>query len=76
MPGELILLGYIDRFGAQAVLGRPLSAREIRGMVLAENVVNAYREREASSNFAIWMDENEGKAILLNEAMLLWQMQA
>jgi len=72
----LILLGYIDRFGAQAVLGRPLSAREIRGMVLAENLVNAYKERKASSDWAEWAADNPAMNELLNEAMSLCQTQA
>jgi len=74
-PEELILLGYIDRFGAKAVMGRALSAREIRGMVLAENVVNAYKERQAASDWTIWTDNNKDKARLLNEAMRLCQKQ-
>lgn len=74
-PEELILLGYVDRFGAQAVLGRALSAREIKSMVLAENVVRAYRERQAAQDWAIWAKDNPDKAHLLNEAMRLCQMQ-
>ena len=74
-PEELILLGYVDRFGAQAVLGRALSAKEIKGMVLAENVVKAYRERQAASDWATWARDNDSKANLLNEAMELCQMR-
>jgi hypothetical protein len=76
MPDELILLGYIDRFGAQAVLGRALSAGEIKSMVLAENVKNAYQERQNSQDWAVWKRDNDAKANLLNEAMELWQKQA
>jgi len=47
--------------------------REIRGMVLAENVASAHRERQASSDWALWAKDNDGKANLLNEAMLLCQ---
>ena len=73
-PEELILLGYIDRFGAQSVLGRVLSAKEIRGMILAENVVRAYRERQSAQDWVTWARDNDAKANLLNEAMELCQM--
>ena len=68
------MLGYVEKFGAQAVYGRPLSAREIRGMVLAENVVRAYKERQAASDWAVWARDNPDKAEMLNEAMQLCQM--
>jgi len=74
-PEELILLGYIDRFGAQAILGRTLSAREVRAMVLAENVMRAYRTRKAAQNWVEWAKQHPEDNALLNEAMKLWQMQ-
>jgi hypothetical protein len=58
-PFELNLLSYIDRFGVRAVLGRDdLSAGEIRGMIMAENVVNAYLSRKASDNWGKWAADN------------------
>ena len=46
-PIELGLLALVDRFGVQAVLNRPyLGAEEMRRMILAENIVAWYRDRE------------------------------
>lgn len=53
-PAELVLLNRIDRFGAQAVLGRTLGAGEMRRMILCENIVKAHQGRKASGNWAEW----------------------
>lgn len=74
-PDELILLGYIDRFGAQAVFGRALTARELRGMVLAENVKNAYESRKKSDNWGAWQLTHPDEDRLLVKAMEAWQMR-
>ena len=59
MPNELVLLGYIDRFGVEAVMGRPvLSAGEIRKMLIAEDVVYAYGRRKASGNWGQWSQDH------------------
>lgn len=62
MPDELLLLGYIDRFGVEAVMGRrELSAGEIRRMFTTENIVNAYLSRKAAmegGNVAEWATKN------------------
>jgi acetyl-CoA acetyltransferase len=65
---ELVLGWAVDKYGAQAVYGRTLSFHEIRMMDLAENVYRAYREREASENWAEWAEKNHAKARLLAEA--------
>jgi hypothetical protein len=36
------------------------------GMVSVENVINAYRAREASGNWAEWASKNEDASELLN----------
>ena len=69
MPAEIRLLREVDRFGAQAVFGRTLGAKEIRRMMIAENIVNAYRARAASENWAAWETDNPQVAALLNAAM-------
>jgi hypothetical protein len=69
MPRELELMNYVTRFGAQAVVGRTLGAGELRRMVATENVVNAYKARKASSNWAEWAAANPGASRLLNAAM-------
>jgi len=65
---ELVLGWAVSKYGAQAVYGRILSFHEIRMMDLAENVFKAYREREASENWAEWADKNRAKARLLAAA--------
>lgn len=74
-PPELVLLSYIDRFGAQAVIGRPLGYGEIQRMLSAEAIVKAYHERSRAASWATWERDNPDRAKQLNEAMLLWQTQ-
>jgi len=69
MPAELRLLREIDRFGAQAVFGRPLGAGEMRRMMIAETIVNLYHARAAAENWAAWETANPGLAALLNAAL-------
>ena len=68
-PDELIAGRLVDRFGAAAVYGRPLGYGELKRMLTAENIVNAYRARDASANWAQWATENPELNRLLNEAM-------
>jgi len=68
-PPELRLLREIDRFGAQAVFGRPLAAREMRQMMVAEGIVHAYRARAAAENWAAWEMASPELAALLNAAL-------
>jgi hypothetical protein len=62
-------LAIIDRFGAQAVYGRALTANEILRMMRAEHVLQAYVARTASADWAEWTERNPDKAELLIEAM-------
>ncbi len=64
---EIQLLGYLDHFGAQAILGRPLGAGEVRRLVTAENIVKAYQGRAAAENWATWANENPVLSALLFE---------
>ena len=75
-PNELKLLDYIDRFGVQAVMGRPtLGAGEMQGMVMADNVRRAYlsrdtyRDNEGQVNWSEWTQQNSQLAEILNYAM-------
>ena len=65
MPRELVLLRYVDRFGADAVFGRTPGAGELRSMVISENVVNAYNSRAKAKDWATWAEENPGPNLLL-----------
>jgi len=62
MPFDLLALGYIDRFGVEAVLGRKeLSAGEMKRMFTVENIVNAFQSRKAAmddGNVAEWAKNN------------------
>jgi hypothetical protein len=66
-----MLLRYVERFGADAIYGRALSADEVMSMILAENVVNYYTEREAApkGDWAAWGRSNPDKADLLAAAL-------
>lgn len=60
------MLGYIDRFGVEAVMGRSqLRLGEMRRMLTVENIVTAYKSRRASENWAKWADEHKFYAELL-----------
>jgi hypothetical protein len=52
------MLRYVDRFGAQAVFGRTPGAGELKSMIIAENIVNAYNSRANAGNWAEWAGEN------------------
>ncbi len=69
MPAEIRLLHAIDRFGAQAVFGRALGAKEIRHMIISENIINCFLSRAKSNDWATWELEHENEAVLLNAAM-------
>ena len=49
---------------------------ELRRLILAENIVSAYRRREASSNWAAYALDNPEMSEILVEAMKLCQMQS
>lgn len=68
-PNELVMSFYLNRFGAQAVLGRPMGAGEMRRIVVAENIVNAYRNRQAADDWVKWAQDYPDEAALLNGAM-------
>jgi hypothetical protein len=62
-PDELKLLDAIDRFGVQAIMGRPtLGAGEMQSMVMADNVRrawlsrSAYRDKDGEQNWAAWAE--------------------
>jgi len=66
---ELLLLANINKYGVEAVMGRPLYHHEILAMNTAERIVRAYNGRFASGDWAKWAQENKGESALLNEAM-------
>ena len=69
---ELDLLRKIDRFGVRAILGRDtLYYGELRRMILAENIYNAYFSRKNSEKtgggWAAWSEKNPVMAKILFE---------
>ena len=68
MPKEIELGRLIDRFGAEAVLGRPIGAKEARRIMAAEYVVKAYESMTRSSNYAAWVNDHPREAEMLAAA--------
>jgi hypothetical protein len=54
IPAELDMLWLIDRFGWDAAHHAP--AKELRRMILAENVYRAYKGREAADGEGGWVE--------------------
>ena len=63
-----MLLGYIDRFGAEEVFGRHMGISEMRRMAVCENVVNSYRERQNSQDWSEWATGHPDQAAVLTHA--------
>ena len=65
-PLEYRLATQVYKFGIDAVLGAgPHPKRTLDSMNIAQNVVSAYREREASGDWAKWASDHKGAADLL-----------
>lgn len=73
---ELEKLWLIDRFGAQAVVGRILGVGEMRRMIAVEGIVKSHREREESEDWAKWAEKNEASNALLVRAADLFEQGA
>ena len=71
MSPELMLLREINRYGVQAVMGRPLSYNEVLRLRAAERVINAYNAKYATEDWAKWARENKQEDEFLNYAMQL-----
>jgi len=68
-PEELRRLWLIERFGVQAILNRPyLGSKELKSMLLAERVYDAYKDREKSTEWATWALSNPVESELLDFA--------
>ena len=64
---EIILGQRIDRFGVKAVFGRDvMGANEMSRIIIAENIVAAYKDRKKSSNWVEWQINNPQMSELLN----------
>ena len=65
---ELELLRAVDRFGAQAIFGRPLKRSEASEMIFAETIVRGYREMKAAENMNDWIKTHKAEWKLLDHA--------
>jgi hypothetical protein len=68
-PRELAQLKAINRFGAEAVMGRPLGVGEIRRMTTAEAIVGGYQQRARAESWASWASAHPESSALLILAM-------
>lgn len=68
-PIELNILSVINRFGVEAVYGRPLYTHEIKNLIAAEVIRDAYNDRRESKNMAAWSRKYPSRARQLSEAM-------
>lgn len=68
MPAELRLADDVDRFGAISLLGRPLTAIEVRTIKIADNIRYLYNERERAESFAEWIRDYPDQEKILKEA--------
>lgn len=63
----------IERYGVHAVMGRPvLYEGEMRRMITAQNIVNAYKDRARSQSWEAWQRENPELGNLLFKAQRLY----
>ena len=69
LPVELNILSVINRFGSDAVYGRPLWTHEIKNLISAEVIRDAYNAREESGDYADWCKKYPARARTLNDAM-------
>ena len=66
---EISMLASIDRFGLEAITGRrQFYFYEYNRLIIAENIVNAYRSRAESQNWSEWARKNPELAHLLTSA--------
>ena len=63
----------MDRFGWDAAHHAPLG--EMKRMLYAERIVNAYHQRQGAESWAKWAEDNEQTSAMLNRAMKLAEEQ-
>lgn len=68
IPREIELGKVVDRFGAQAIFGRSIGAKEIKRIAMSETIVRLFRERAKAENWAAWVVNNQAEAELLSIA--------
>lgn len=69
LPEEIRLAQLVERFGSYSVFGRPLGAKEITNMELAESIVYLYQIKNAHENQAEWANTHPADNALLMYAL-------
>lgn len=75
-PAELEMIDMINRFGAQAVLGRRLYRREALQWVYLEQVVRAVRLFDRTQDLSALMQQQPEMLKLAKQAIDTWQQSA
>lgn len=70
-PRELYLIQLVERFGADAILGRPLYAREIYRGTIAERVYTVKKANMNSDSWAEWAKNNPKDSALLERVEIM-----
>ena len=68
---DWILLSNINKYGADAVMGRPLGHDEVLRMNTTEAIISAYNSKFKSKDWAKWAQDNPNDNKILNHAMML-----
>jgi hypothetical protein len=68
---ELLLDANIMKYGAEAVMGRPLGHNEILCMNTARTILSAYADRKSCEDWVKWAQEHPEQNRILNHAMRL-----
>ena len=65
MPWQMKLAQQVTRYGAQSIIGRTMTAREVREIDLLETIVALHKSRADSLDWAQWATDNpHGKRML------------
>jgi len=71
VPPDLEAAWLVERYGAQAVYGRPLTVREVRQMSAAENVHDSIKGLRAAKSWAKYSQSEPRKYRIASEALRL-----
>jgi hypothetical protein len=78
MPWQMKLAQQVTRYGAQSIIGRTLTAREVRDIDIMEMIVRLHKSRADSLDFAEWAKENPKGKLALEAAYVeytKWQKE-
>ena len=70
MPVDLENSYWVDRYGAQAILGVPAARRDINSLDRARMIFDAYEARRGSGDWVAWAQKYPEQNKALNEIMI------